>query len=580
MISEDFIKQVKEKILSVLSEIAGKEVAELPELVTEIPPQQELGDLAFPMFKYAKELHMAPPKIAAEIQNKLTDCELIAKSEIKGPYLNVFLNRGILSKAVLSETLEKKENVGTQSAKNEKVLIEFSCPNTNKPLHLGHCRNNVLGDSIARIYKKAGFDVTKVNLINDRGVHICKSMLAYQKFGNNSTPESLNKKSDHVVGDFYVKFAIEADKDSNLNKEAQEMLIKWEAKDPEVRALWEKMNGWAIGGIEETYKKMGISFDCVQRESETYILGKDIVQQGLDKGVFYKEKEDNSVWIDNEDVGLDKKIVLRGDGTSIYITQDIGTLVKRQELFGFDRMIYVVGSEQIYHFQTLFAIMKKLGYKWADKCYHLSYGMVNLPEGKMKSREGKVVDADNLMEELQQLSFEVVCEKHPDWTEEDKKEIARKISLGALKYYLLNFNTGKDVMFDPKKSISFDGNTGPYLQYTTARINSLLKKAADVNFDLEILKDYSFRDEEWQVVSKLMQFDHAITQAAAEYSPLEICNYLYDLVRLYSKMYHELPIVTAEKQEEKNVRLMITKAVQYVLTSGLEMLGIDALEKM
>ena len=382
MKSEDFIKQVKEKIVSIIGEIAGKETSALPELVTEIPPQQELGDLAFPMFKYAKELHMAPPKIAQEIQNKLVDCELIAKSEIKGPYLNVFLNRGILSKAVLSETLEKKENVGTLDAKNEKVLIEFSCPNTNKPLHLGHCRNNVLGDSIARIYKKAGFDVTKVNLINDRGVHICKSMLAYQKFGNNCTPESLNKKSDHVVGDFYVKFAIEADKDSNLNKEAQEMLIKWEAKDPEVRALWEKMNDWAIGGIEETYKKMGISFDCVQRESETYILGKDIVQQGLDKGVFYKEKEDNSVWIDNEDVGLDKKIVLRGDGTSIYITQDIGTLVKRQELFGFDRMIYVVGSEQIYHFQTLFAIMKKLGYKWADKCYHLSYGMVNLPEGK------------------------------------------------------------------------------------------------------------------------------------------------------------------------------------------------------
>lgn len=580
MKSEDFIKQVKEKIICILSEIAGKDASALPELVTEIPPQQELGDLAFPMFKYAKELHMAPPKIAAEIQNKLAECELIAKSEIKGPYLNIFLNRGLLSQAVLSEILEKKEDVGTLDKKDEKVLIEFSCPNTNKPLHLGHCRNNVLGDSIARIYKKAGFDVTKINLINDRGVHICKSMLAYQKFGDNCTPESLNKKSDHLVGDFYVKFAIEAEKNSNLEKEAQEMLVKWEAKDPEVRALWEKMNGWAIGGIEETYKKMGISFDCVQRESETYILGKDIVQDGLNRGVFYKEEKDGSVWINNEDVGLDKKIVLRGDGTSIYITQDIGTLVKRQELFGFDRMIYVVGSEQIYHFQTLFAIMKKLGYKWADKCYHLSYGMVNLPEGKMKSREGKVVDADNLMEELRQLSYEVVCEKHPDWADDEKQETARKISLGALKYYLLNFNTGKDVMFDPRKSISFDGNTGPYLQYTTARINSLLKKAGEVSLNLEILKGYSFKDEEWQVVSKLMQFERAVAQAASEYSPLEICNYLYDLVRLYSKMYHELPIVTAENANEKEARLMITKAVQYVLTAGLDLLGINALEKM
>lgn len=579
MISEEFINQVKEKILCAISELSGKETANLPELVTEIPPQQELGDLAFPMFKYAKELHLAPPKIAAEVQNKLTNCELIAKSEIKGSYLNIFLNRGILSQTALSRILEQKENVGTLPAKNEKVLIEFSCPNTNKPLHLGHCRNNVLGDSIARIYKKAGFDVATVNLINDRGVHICKSMLAYQKFGNGCTPESTNKKSDHLVGDFYVRFAKEAESDSHLNDEAQEMLVKWEAKDPEVRTLWEKMNNWAINGIQETYDKMGIHFDYVQRESKTYILGKDIVQEGLEKGVFYKEK-DNSIWVNNEDVGLDKKIVLRSDGTSIYITQDMGTLVMRQKSFGFDKMIYVVGSEQIYHFQTLFAIMKKLGYKWADNCYHLSYGMVNLPDGKMKSREGKVVDADNLMEELQRMSYDVVCEKHPDWTDEEKQDTARKISLGAMKYYLLNFNTGKDVMFDPKKSISFDGNTGPYLQYTTARINSLLKKAGNVNFNFESLKNYSFRDEEWQVISMLMQFEHAVAQAAAEYSPLEICSYLYDLVRLYSKMYHELPIVTAEKQDEKEVRLMITKAVQYVLTAGLEMLGIDALEKM
>lgn len=579
MISEDFINQIKEKILCTICELSGKEITDLPELIAEIPPQQELGDLAFPMFKYAKDLHMAPPKIAVEVQNKLTSCDLIAKSEVKGPYLNIFLNRGILSQTILRKILEQKENVGTLSAKKEKVLIEFSCPNTNKPLHLGHCRNNVLGDSIARIYKKAGFDVATVNLINDRGVHICKSMLAYQKFGNGCTPESTNKKSDHLVGDFYVRFAKEAESENHLNDEAQEMLVKWEAKDPEVRALWEKMNNWAISGIQETYDKMGIHFDYVQRESETYILGKDIVQQGLEKGVFYKEK-DNSVWVNNEDVGLDKKIVLRSDGTSIYITQDMGTVVMRQKLFGFDKMIYVVGSEQIYHFQTLFATMKKLGYKWADNCYHLSYGMVNLPEGKMKSREGKVVDADNLMEELQQMSYEVVCEKHPDWTEEEKLDTAKKISLGAMKYYLLNFNTGKDVLFDPKKSISFDGNTGPYLQYTTARINSLLRKAGNVNYNFELLENYSFCDEEWQVISKLMQFEHAIAQAAAEYSPLEICSYLYDLVRLYSKMYHELPIVTAEKQDEKDVRLMITKAVQYVLTAGLEMLGIDALEKM
>lgn len=575
MIKEKYIEQIKEIISGKISEMGVSN----PEIISEVPPSPELGDIAIPMFRFSKELKLAPPQIAAKLKEMLNGIDIIEKSEVKGPYLNIFLNKNVFAKEVIENTLNAKENAGTLPQNNEKVLIEFSCPNTNKPLHLGHCRNNALGDSIARIYKKAGFNVETVNLINDRGIHICKSMLAYKLFGNDTNPEKAGKKSDHLVGDFYVKYAVESDKNPELEKQAQTMLLDWENKDSETVELWKKMNKWAIDGINETYKKMGIKFDHYQYESETYLYGKDIIAKGLEKSVFYKQ-DDGSIWVDNEDVGLDKKIVLRGDGTSIYITQDIGTAAKRSELFGFDRMIYVVGSEQIYHFQTLFAIFKKLGYEWAEKCFHLSYGMVNLPEGKMKSREGKVIDADNLMELLYEMSLEVINEKHSDWADSDKKSTAEKISLGALKYYLLNFNTVKDIMFMPEKSISFDGNTGPYLQYVTARINSLLNKAGDYKSDSSIFSSYDFTETEWVIVSKIADFENAVKKAAGEYSPLEICNYLYELARAYNKMYHDLQILNAESDEKKSMRLMITQSVHYVLKAGLELLGIDSLERM
>ncbi|OHD36604.1 MAG: arginine--tRNA ligase [Spirochaetes bacterium GWF1_31_7] len=574
MVKEKYFIEIKEIIAKVLQEMGLSN----PEIISEIPPNPEMGDIAFPMFKFSKELKMAPPQISGIIKEKLSSMRIIERAEVKGPYLNLFLNRKIISKEILVTALQQNVTIGTQPDKNESVLIEFSCPNTNKPLHLGHCRNNALGDSMARIYTKAGYKVNKVNLINDRGIHICKSMLAYKLFGNGVTPESAGKKSDHLVGEYYVKYAIESEKNPELEKAAQEMLVKWEQKDPETIELWTTMNKWAVDGIKKTYNRMGISFDNYQYESETYLYGKDIIAEGLKKSVFYKEA-DGGVWINNEDVGLDKKIVLRSDGTSIYITQDIGTAAKRSELFGFDKMIYVVGSEQIYHFQTLFAIFKKLGFTWADNCYHLSYGMVNLPEGKMKSREGKVIDADNLMELLHEMSYQVINEKHPEWSVDDMKSTAEKISLGALKYYLLNFTTSKDVMFIPEKSISFDGNTGPYLQYVTARINSLLIKAGDFK-TTTAFDEYEYCETEWSVISKIADFDSVINKAALEYSPLEICSYLYELSKLYNKMYHDLQILNADTEAAKTVRLMITQSVHFVLKSGLNLLGIDSLEKM
>ncbi len=574
-VKEDNANLISNEIIKILNKSGVEETS----IIIENPPTSDLGDMAVPMFKYSKMLKQSPAVIAEKVAADLRSSDLVERIDIKGGYLNIFLKRNSIASKILSEIVSKKENFGNLAKKDENVLVEFSCPNTNKPLHLGHCRNNVLGDAVSRIYNKAGYNVKKVNLINDRGIHICKSMIAYKYWGNGTTPESVGKKSDHFVGDYYVKYAVESEKNKDLEKEAQDMLLLWEQKDKVVIDLWKKMNNWAIDGIKDTYKKMKIDFDYYQFESNTYIYGKDIINKGLENGVFYKEP-DNSIWVNNEDVGLDKKILLRNDGTSIYITQDIGTAVKRNEEFGFDRMIYVVGSEQIYHFQTLFAILKKLGYKWAESCYHLSYGMVNLPEGKMKSREGKVIDADNLIDLLTEMASESVNEKHPEWSAEEKADISEKIGLSALKYYLLNFTTSKDVMFMPEKSISFDGNTGPYLQYVTARINSLLSKAGvDVNGTM-LPNNYNFVDSEWNIILKLLDFEKAIEVSAANYSPMEICAYLYDLTKLFNKFYHDLPILNAENQDEKNVRLLIVKSVDIVLKNGLELLGIEPLERM
>ena len=420
----------------------------------------------------------------------------------------------------------------------------------------------------------------KTNLINDRGIHICKSMLAYKMFGNNTTPEHENKKSDHLVGDFYVKYSKESENDPSLEKEAQILLQKWEEGDKEVIRLWEKMNKWAIDGIKETYKRMRIDFDQFEYESINYLYGKEIVSLGLNKNVFYKEN-DGSVWVNNEDVGLDKKIILRSDGTSIYITQDMGTAAKRQEKYNFDRMIYVVGSEQEYHFKTLFEILKKLGFKWAENCTHLSYGMVNLPEGKMKSREGNVVDADNLIDLLYDMALKILSEKGRDLSEEKKIDVAEKISLAALKYYLLNFSNFKDILFMPEKSISFDGNTGPYIQYTTARLNSLFIKSGlkDIKYD-DFIKNYELNDDEINLILQILEYEDSIIKASENYSPMEICAFLYNTARLYNKFYHDNQVLRAENDEIINFRLLLSKAVHILLKNGLNLLGISPLDKM
>lgn len=575
-LKKEYIEDIKKSVKGILKKMG----LDIEDIVIESPPQREFGDIALPMFKYAGLLKMKPFDIANSIKIELEKNSLIEKIDIKGAYLNLFFNRKKVAGDILNEIFRENENFGRQENKNLKIIVEFSCPNTNKPLHLGHCRNNVIGDAISRILKFNGYEVTKFNLINDRGIHICKSMLAYKLFGNNTTPENENKKSDHLVGDYYVRYAKEVETNKSLEGEAQKLLLLWEENDKETVELWKKMNTWAINGILKTYERMGIEFDVFEYESVNYLYGKDIVKAGLEKKVFYEES-DGSIWINNEDVGLDKKAVLRKDGTSIYITQDIGTAVKRQEKFGFDRLVYVVGSEQIYHFKTLFAILDKLGFKWAKDCFHLSYGMVNLPEGKMKSREGKVVDADNLMDLLYDMAKDAVDEKNGDLSEPDKEYIANKISLSALKYYLLNFSTIKDVTFNPEKSISFDGNTGPYLQYATARINSLLRKADfkkdDIkNFDFQ---KYSFNADEWNIVSFLLEFGENVIKSADNYSPIEICNYLYELSRLYNKFYHDNPILNEEK-DKQILRSALSFAVLTVLKNGLNLLGIEPLEKM
>ncbi|HPP05383.1 MAG TPA: arginine--tRNA ligase [Spirochaetota bacterium] len=570
----NFISQIDNLILNYLKSLNDN----IDNVVSEIPPSNDLGDIAYPMFKYASILKIKPFDIATKVKEAISNNPLIEKVDIKGAYLNIFLNKKIVTNTLIKEILEKRGNFGKENRKNIKVLIEFSSPNTNKPLHLGHCRNNVIGDAISRIFDFYGYDVIKINLINDRGIHICKSMLAYKLFGNNTTPEKENKKSDHLVGDFYVLYAKESSKNPELEKLAQDLLIKWENNDKETVELWKKMNKWAIDGIKETYKRMGINFDVFEYESEVYQYGKEIVKEGLEKNVFYKES-DGSIWVNNEDVGLDKKVLLRSDGTSIYITQDIGTIVNRSKKYNFDRMIYVVGSEQIYHFKTLFAILKKLGYKWADNCYHLSYGMVNLPDGKMKSREGNVVDADNLMDLLYKMAIDIIEEKNRELTEDEKKEIANKISLAALKYYLLNFSTIKDITFIPEKSISFDGNTGPYIQYTTARINSLLKKSGKYTFPETKNLNYQFNIDEWNLISQLLNFEESIKKAVENYSPLEICDFLYNTSKLYNKFYHEYPILTAD-EEVRNFRLALSEAILQLLKNGLNLLGIEPVEKM
>jgi len=569
------------------------------QVIAEIPPKSEMGDLGFPMFGFARQFKKAPAQIAQMVAEKLPG------SVADGPYVNIRLDRSEIARDILSELLGSANDKGGSpvgrppTLSGKRVMVEFSSPNTNKPLHLGHLRNDVLGESISRILSACGAEVRKVCIINDRGIHICKSMLAYKEQGEGKTPESEVIKSDRFVGDWYVRFsqglkdeAETLEREKGLNKKeaeaqapmllrAQELLRQWEAGDSETVELWKKMNAWAIDGWKETYKRTGVSFDQYYYESQTYLLGKDEILKGLEKGFFYRQ-EDGAVAVDLTEEKLDKKILLRSDGTSIYITQDFGTAIKRHDDWPFDKLVYVVGSEQQYHFKVLFVLLEKLGYEWAKNLYHLSYGMVNLPEGKMKSREGTVVDADDLIDSLRDMALEEIRDKEREEALDNPEETAEKIALGALHYFLLQVSPTRDILFDPKESLSFNGNTGPYLQYMGARISSLLRKAEEKTGitaglpQLELLSG----DAEWELVKTLGAYNDAVANAAENMDPSLVATYLYELAKAFSRFYHDCPILGAEEPELAGARLALCRGVLVVLRNAMNLVCIPFLEAM
>ena len=573
-------------------------------IVVQNAPNPEMGDLGAPMFAFAKALRMAPPQIAADLVEKITDKSL-GEFIAVGPYVNVKLDKSGAASPILKAIKSQGDSYGSTGSDGKKplagrrVMIEFSSPNTNKPLHLGHVRNDALGESVSRILKAAGADVYKVDLINNRGVHICKSMLAYKLFheAKGDTPESLGMKGDHFVGQCYVEFDkyLKGEKDKpetahpEANQMAEDMLIKWEAGDPEVHALWEKMNGWTFDGVKETYKRTGISFDKYYFESETYLKGKDEIMKGLEKGVFFKA-EDGSVRIDVTDVvgkGKDgnnqEKVLLRKDGTSVYITQDIGTAISRHDDWAFNQLVYVVASEQNYHFKVLFHILKKLGFDWADKLFHLSYGMVNLPSGRMKSREGTVVDADNLVDSLHADALAVIKERGRDEEVGDADEVAEKVALGALHYYILQATPIKDMLFNPAESLSFNGNTGPYLQYMGARINSILAKAAEAGVtedSSEAAVALLSGEDEWALIKTLGDYPNVIAKAAENLDPSLVAAYVYEVAKLFSKFYQNCSIVNAENKQLAGARLYLASCTLQVIKNAMNLVLVPYLERM
>lgn len=565
-------------------------------LAVQTPPDSSMGDLGIPMFAYAKQLHISPAQISNEVVKRVLDSsvgEIIAV----GPYVNVKLNKEAESYFILNRIFNQKENYGTFNSENKKhfegrrVMVEFSSPNTNKPLHLGHLRNDALGESVSRILKAAGAQVFKVDLINNRGIHICKSMLAYKLFHEKKgdTPESLGLKGDHFVGQCYVEFDKWAKEHPEAQKEAEEMLIKWESGDSEIRALWQKMNDWTFNGIKATYERTGVSFDKYYFESETYLKGKEQILKGLEKGVFFKA-DDGSIRIDVTDVvgkGKDEdsheKVLLRKDGTSVYITQDIGTAISRHDDWAFNQLVYVVASEQNYHFKILFYILKQLGFDWADKLYHLSYGLVNLPSGRMKSREGTIVDADDLIDSLKNDALTAIKERGRDEEVGNASEVAEKVALAALHYYLLKATPNKDMLFNPQESLSFNGDTGPYLQYMGARISSILAKAKDAGVKINSDKDavsLLTTSEEWELILALGNFPDIIVRAAENLDPSVVCSYLYETSKLFSKFYQQCPILNCEDEKLKGARLYLAECTLVVLKRAMELVLVQFLEKM
>ncbi|MFW6235052.1 MAG: arginine--tRNA ligase [Spirochaetota bacterium] len=545
----------------------------------ELPPNRQLGDLAFPLFPFARVFRSSPNAIAEDVARILDDPDHVSTS---GPYLNIRYDRPAEIRRVLDSIAESGETWGhNDSLAGQRIMVEFSCPNTNKPLHLGHLRNDALGESVSRILQASGAEVRQVNLINNRGIHICQSMLAYLERGHGSTPESTGRKSDHFVGDWYVEYQKLVQEDPAAADRASDLLRRWEQGEPEVMEVWRQMNDWTISGIEETYRATDIHFDTVYYESDTYKSGRQEILAGVDSGVFYRD-EQGAVWVDLEDAGLDKKVLLRGDGTSLYITQDIGTAIARHRDWDFSRLVYVVASEQRYHFQVLFEVLKRLGYGWADNLFHLSYGMVNLPSGRMKSRQGTVVDADDLIAQLTGLARSEIESKGRVETGDSVDDTSRKIALGALHYYLLMVNPNKDMVFDPAESISFNGNTGPYLQYVGARISSMLRKSGEVDLLPDADLDFSLLqlDEEWELVRLCGEFPVIVAQAAREYNPALVTGHLYDVARLYSRYYHDHKILTHQDISVRSARLKLSQAVRNLLRSGLPLIAVPFLQAM
>lgn len=595
-------------VIAAVKELYGQDVPEKMVALQKTRSEFE-GHLTLVVFPFLKMSKKKPEDTAQEIGRYLTEhCKAVASFNVVGGFLNLVIAPPAWVE--LLNDIHADDRFGRKTATEDSplVMIEYSSPNTNKPLHLGHVRNNLLGWSLAQIMEANGNKVVKTNIVNDRGIHICKSMLAWLKWGNGETPESSGKKGDHLIGDYYVAFdkhyreevkafkaqyiadGLDEEKaeekakaEAPLIKEAHEMLVKWEQGDPEVRALWEKMNNWVYAGFDETYKALGVGFDKIYYESDTYLEGKKKVEEGLAKGLFFR-KDDNSVWADLTDDGLDQKLLLRADGTSVYMTQDIGTADMRFKDFPIDKMIYVVGNEQNYHFQVLSLLLDRLGFKWGKELVHFSYGMVELPNGKMKSREGTVVDADELIaamiENARRTSDELG--KFTDMTEDEKREIARIVGLGALKYFILKVDARKNMLFNPEESIDFNGNTGPFIQYTYARIRSIMRKAAadGITIPAALPEDAPLNEKEINLIQKMNDFGAAVAQAGVDYSPSGIANYCYELVKEFNQFYHDYSILNAEHDDEKLTRLVLAQNVAKIVKSAMALLGIEVPERM
>ena len=591
-----------DQILAQATAQAVKELYGVDFPVEKIVPQTTKkefeGNETIVVFPFLKASHKAPDVTAQEIgEHMQAHCDAVEKFNVIKGFLNITIKPSFWTSVLKHVASTPDYGFTAASDDSQLVMIEYSSPNTNKPLHLGHVRNNLLGFSLSKIMEANGYKVVKTNIVNDRGIHICKSMLAWLKWGNGATPESTGKKGDHLIGDFYVAFdkhykaevkelvekgmsQEEAEKQAPLIQEAHDMLRRWEAGDKEVRALWEKMNNWVYAGFDETYRRMGVSFDKIYYESDTYLVGRDTVLNGLEKGLFYR-KEDNSVWADLTSDGLDHKLLLRSDGTSVYMTQDIGTAQLRYKDYPIDRMVYVVGNEQNYHFQVLSLLLDKLGFKWGKDLVHFSYGMVELPNGKMKSREGTVVDADELMDEMIATATEMAGEpgRLQGVPEEEREDVLRMIGLGALKYFILKVDPRKTMLFDPSESIDFNGNTGPFIQYTHARIKSVLRKSGE-DYNAVDISAVAPNEKETSLIQRLADFTVAVNDAGRNYSPALIANYVYDLAKEYNQFYHDYSILKEQDEKVRAFRLLLSATVADVICRGMSLLGIEVPERM